>query len=185
MGPLSTHAGGAGPPCNTAQDSQASCRVFKHGPMKHHAVNVTAFNRLTAGASVLAMATETKGPHVPPTMPSAPQHPKPSNHHIFYLLGSATSASVTAHGSGGTHSCTAGEKGDVLMSFSISSTSCRQQTCVHTSRIDSGSPLSCTFVPHLLHSAHSYRATKCPCARSHNSIRSDQLTVLQLRAIFN
>jgi hypothetical protein len=40
------------------------------------------------------------------------------------LLGSAMSASVTAHGSGGTHSCTAGEKGAVLMSFSMSSTSC-------------------------------------------------------------
>jgi hypothetical protein len=42
------------------------------------------------------------------------------------LFGSAMSASVTAHGSGGTHSCTAGEKGAVLMSFSISSTSCWQ-----------------------------------------------------------
>jgi hypothetical protein len=57
---------------------------------------------------------------LPFPVPSAPPPPGPQAH----LLGSATSASVTAQGSGGTHSCTAGEKGDVLMSFSISSTSC-------------------------------------------------------------
>ena len=39
-----------------------------------------------------------------------------------YRLGSATSAAVTAQGSGGTQACTAGEKGVVLISFSSSST---------------------------------------------------------------
>jgi hypothetical protein len=39
-----------------------------------------------------------------------------------HLLGSAMSSSVTAQGSGGTHPCTACEKGAVLMSFSSSST---------------------------------------------------------------
>ena len=38
-------------------------------------------------------------------------------------FGSVSSASVTFHGRGGTQSCTAGVKGDVMMSFSISSTS--------------------------------------------------------------
>ncbi len=41
----------------------------------------------------------------------------------LYLLESLMSASVTLHGRGGTHACTAGEKGLVLMSFSSSSTS--------------------------------------------------------------
>lgn len=44
--------------------------------------------------------------------------------------GSLTCSSVTFQGSGGTQSCTAGVKGVVMMSFSISSTSCKvQATC--------------------------------------------------------
>lgn len=39
-----------------------------------------------------------------------------------HLDGSATSGSVTVQGRGGTQACTAGVKGLVLMSFSISST---------------------------------------------------------------
>jgi len=48
-----------------------------------------------------------------------------------YLLGSAMSSSVTAQGKGGTHPCTACEKGAVLMSFSSRST-CRTQTVMLT-----------------------------------------------------
>jgi len=40
----------------------------------------------------------------------------------WHLLGSSTSAEVTVHGRGGTHACTAGLKGLVLMSFSTNNT---------------------------------------------------------------